>query len=544
MDHMHHMTNAAPAGYDFWAHLRSVPGEGWHMVTEMAPYLLLGFLIAGLLSVLVSPKMVERHLGGKGFWPVFKAALLGVPLPLCSCGVIPVSASLRRHKASKGATTAFLISTPQTGVDSIAVTYSLLGPVFAIFRPVAAFITGIIGGAIVAAVTHEHEQHVPEDLCREACCIPSEKPRSRLLEIFRYGFVILPRDIGKSLVVGLVVAALIGAVLPRDFFAPYLGGGGIFPIFVMMLVGIPIYVCSTASVPVAAAMILYQGISPGAAFAFLVTGPATNVATVATVWKVMGRQTAIIYLATVAGGAVVGGLLLDYVLKYHGAVGMPGGGEMLPSWFAAACGVVLLGVLAMALFGRAIFPPGSATGADEHANDHEGHAHDHAAPTSTILILGVIIASVGLLVLLYFWIIYDTGVETAYIKVYNLDKGNTKICGIIVGVGCFLGGLVTAAMASLEGKREAPAHDHDHLPARFVGASDGAASPLDELSLKISGMHCSHCADAIKRAIMETDGVRSATVDLAGAAAKVSGRNLDAAKIRQAIASLGYTVVG
>jgi uncharacterized membrane protein YraQ (UPF0718 family) len=124
--------------------------EFWEVLGEMAPYLLFGFLVAGILSVYISQKFVERHLGGRGFWAVLKASLFGIPLPLCSCGVIPVAASLRKQGAGKGAVTSFLISTPQTGVDSILVTLSLLGPVYAIFRPVASFIKGVIGGMAVS----------------------------------------------------------------------------------------------------------------------------------------------------------------------------------------------------------------------------------------------------------------------------------------------------------------------------------------------------------------------------------------------------------
>src|SRR4030042_6228541 len=127
----------------------SILTDFWGTATDMSPYLLFGFLVAGILSMLVSQQLVERHLGGRGIWPVLKASLLGVPLPLCSCGVIPVSMSLNKHGAGKGSTIAFLISTPQTGVDSILVTYSLLGPVFAIFRPLAALVTGLIGGGLV-----------------------------------------------------------------------------------------------------------------------------------------------------------------------------------------------------------------------------------------------------------------------------------------------------------------------------------------------------------------------------------------------------------
>jgi uncharacterized membrane protein YraQ (UPF0718 family)/copper chaperone CopZ len=479
---MHDMTNAAPAAYDFWAHLKDAPQEFWAVLIAMAPYLLLGFLIAGLLSVLVSPKMVERHLGGKGLLPVIKAAVLGIPLPFCSCGVVPISASLRRHKASRGATTSFLISTPQTGVDSIAVTYSLLGPVFAIFRPIAALVTGIVGGAIVALVTHEHPEPLPEELCREACCVPGEKPRNKFLEVLRYGLVVLPRDIGKPLLVGLVVAALISALLPKDFFKPYLGQG-IVPILVMMLLGIPVYVCSTASVPVAAALVL-AGVSPGAAFAFLATGPATNPATITTVWKVMGPRTAIAYLATVAGGAIAGGLLLNYFLPNGQAVASMAGHEMLPYWLAAICAVALLAILGAAVLGHHI-----SGGSDAH--QHAGHTHEDDAPEQEHI---------------------DSGHEHA-------GRGHDRH------------------------NYAGDDRGDDRLLAESPGPGNGAEEPLEELSLKLSGMHCSHCADAIQRALAETAGVQSATVDLAGARARVSGRNLDAAKIRQAITSLGYTVV-
>jgi len=149
-----------------------IPGQFWAVLLEMAPYLLFGFLVAGVLSVIISPVFVERHLGGRGFWPVIKAAALGVPLPLCSCGVIPVSASLRRHGASRGATTAFLISTPQDGVDSIAVTFGMLGWVFAVFRPIAALVSGLIGGTIVSAVDHDADDAEPPAPTPRACCAP------------------------------------------------------------------------------------------------------------------------------------------------------------------------------------------------------------------------------------------------------------------------------------------------------------------------------------------------------------------------------------
>ena len=278
----------------------------WLVTAQMAPWLLLGFLVAGLLSVYVSPRWLERHLGGRGMGPVWKASLLGVPLPLCSCGVIPVAASLRRHGASPAATTAFLISTPQTGVDSIAVTGALLGPVYAVFRPLAALLTGVLGGGLVQLAEGKEPTVTDGD---DADGPPAVG--SRLRAALSYGFETLPRDIGKALLVGLVLAALISVLVPAGSLTGLLGGG-VLPVLLMMAVGIPLYVCATGSVPLAAGFI-HAGVSPGAALAFLIAGPATNAATITTLMRVLGRRTTVIYLCTVAASAFGGGLLLDAV---------------------------------------------------------------------------------------------------------------------------------------------------------------------------------------------------------------------------------------
>lgn len=291
----------------------------WDVTGQMAPYLLFGFFVAGLLSVFVSAAWVERHLGGRGVVPVIKSVLFGVPLPLCSCGVIAVTASIRRHGASKGSATGFLLATPQTGVDSIIATYGLMGPVFGIFRPIIALITGIIGGSIVslferntevsAAPAPETVAAQPDACCEDDCCETEPRHESRILRALRYGFLTLPRDIGRPLVVGIVVAAIIGTLLPQNVLANYVGGG-ILAMLIMVVVGIPLYVCSTASIPVAIGF-MHLGASPGAALAFLIAGPATNAATFTTVWKVLGRRTAMIYIGTVFVAAMIFGLALD-----------------------------------------------------------------------------------------------------------------------------------------------------------------------------------------------------------------------------------------
>jgi hypothetical protein len=331
----------------------------WTVTAQMAPYLLLGFLIAGLLSVCVSPAWLERHLGGRGWGPIWRAGLLGVPLPLCSCGVIPVAASLRRHGASKAATTSFLLSTPQTGVDSIAVTGAILGPVFAVLRPVIALVTGLVGGGLVRAVTRGEETTtaVAPPLVADA------GPRWR--RVLTYGFQELPRDIGRALIVGILLAALITVLVPPGALAGVLGGG-IVPILVMIAVGMPLYVCATGSVPLASSFI-HAGVSPGAALAFLIAGPATNAAAVTTLHRVLGRRTLVVYLGTVAASSLVAGLLVNALLPVD-ALHIPGlhaghvHGEHL-GWFPHLSAAVLVAVMAWAL--RPARPAPVTEGADD-----------------------------------------------------------------------------------------------------------------------------------------------------------------------------------
>ncbi len=319
----------------------------WDILAQMSPYLLFGFLVAGILSVLVSQRIVEKHLGGRGFWPLFKASLFGVPLPLCSCGVIPVAMSLHKHGASKGSTIAFLLSTPQTGVDSILVTYGLLGPVFAIFRPFAAFFTGIVGGVLVDIFDSTGNANGPiPQKCTDDCC-GGDKNNHKLLKALKHGFITLPADIGKPMLVGLVIAAIISAIVPDDFFADKLGTG-IFAMLVMMALGIPVYVCASASVPMAAAMIM-KGLTPGAALVFLMTGPATNAASFITIWKILGGRTAIIYLISVAGCALAAGLLLDYIGASVAGGTMSHTHQMIPAVVNQICAPVLIVILVFAV---------------------------------------------------------------------------------------------------------------------------------------------------------------------------------------------------
>ena len=299
-------------------YIRLVFESIWTTTALMAPYLLLGFFIAGILHVLIPESWIEKHLGGRGIWPVFKASLVGVPIPICSCGVIPVAAGLRQNGASRGSTVSFLLSTPQTGVDSIAITWGMLGPVFAIYRTIAAFLSGVIGGMLTDLFGGpEQPASMPvEAHAHEADCCSTALPKdhgNRLLEALRYGFITLPRDLARSLMFGLLLAALFNVFIP-DHALPENIGSGLVGYLALMALGIPLYVCATGSVPMVVPLLAKGIISPGAALVFLVSGPATNLASIVTLWKVLGRRTSIIYLLTVAGLALISGFVLDSLM--------------------------------------------------------------------------------------------------------------------------------------------------------------------------------------------------------------------------------------
>lgn len=278
---------------------------------EMSPYLLLGFFFAGLLHAFMPRRKIEQYFSGKPLKASIMAALFGVPLPLCSCGVIPTGTALYKNGASKGGTVAFLISTPQTGADSILATFSLLGLPFAIIRPLAAFVTGITGGLITAKITrNEHEVIVSEPE-------PESKKKlgQQVIDVFRYGFVEFIQDISKWLVIGLLLAAVISAIIPDDFF-DLLNLPPIVQMLLILLVSIPLYICATGTIPLAAILIL-KGISPGAAFVLLMAGPATNAATITMIGKVLGKRSLFAYLGTIIGGALTFGFIIDYLLPVH-----------------------------------------------------------------------------------------------------------------------------------------------------------------------------------------------------------------------------------
>ncbi len=320
----------------------------WDLTMEMAPYLLLGFLIAGLLNGVFSKDWLQRKMGKPGLGSSVKAALLGIPLPLCSCGVIPTGVSFYKQGASKGATSSFLISTPQTGVDSILVTYSLMGWAFAIVRPIIAFVTGVLGGIWADQGEQTAQNTTTAPTCSD-CDDDDVQPTAQqhwFDRIFRYAFLTFLQDISRWLVLGLVLATLITMFVPEALFTEYLSRPWL-NMLIVLAASIPLYVCATASVPIAAALLL-KGVSPGAALVFLMAGPATNVATLTVLWQTIGKRTTIKYLASIMIGAVGFGLLIDYALptswftyftpEQTGAHGH----HILPHWLMIGSGIILV----------------------------------------------------------------------------------------------------------------------------------------------------------------------------------------------------------
>ncbi len=298
------------------------------ILNEMSPYLVLGFLISGLLHVYVPKSLYARFLQKKGVGSVVRAALLGVPLPLCSCGVIPTAVSLKKEGASDGATVAFLVGTPQTGIDSILATYSLLGLPFAIIRPIAAFVVAIMGGSLVDLLGKKTPKkralgklhYAPQGSEQNGCacgCSHSHphKTEKSLKAALRYGYVDMMQDFGKWLVIGLLVAAAITAFIPESLFS-VLKDHYLLNILLILLISAPMYVCATGSIPIALSLIL-KGVSPGAAFVLLMAGPATNVASLIILKREIGVQKSLIYLISIIVGAIVCAFVIDFALPHE-----------------------------------------------------------------------------------------------------------------------------------------------------------------------------------------------------------------------------------
>ncbi|MFY1110885.1 MAG: SO_0444 family Cu/Zn efflux transporter [Methanosarcinaceae archaeon] len=442
----------------------------WEIFVEAAPYLIFGFGIAGLLNILVPDQKIVEYLGSSAgkVRSVINASLAGLPLPLCSCGVIPAAMSIRKRGANRGATLSFLISTPQTGVDSIAITYALLDPLMTIFRPIATLVTAILAGladnlligeeekkgekkkkdgsgkqtglfavstlletsartsvsgrdsysscdsecgsicsptcgcsslenpvpgkteavnpmtlnkpstekishltlSTQTIPTKNHSANLPQDetaSCGCSCgCSGNEskedrksqeigkgkKPlQTRLFEGMKYAYIELLGDISKWMLIGILFAGIISYLVPESLIRDYLGGG-LSSMLVMLVVGIPLYICATASTPLAATLVA-KGMSPGAAFVFLLAGPATNAATVTMVARFLGKRSAALYLGVISLCALGAGVLLDFLylkLGISATATLGSAGEMLPETVKLGFAALLLPLMLYGTF--------------------------------------------------------------------------------------------------------------------------------------------------------------------------------------------------
>ncbi|KGJ96418.1 SO_0444 family Cu/Zn efflux transporter [Colwellia psychrerythraea] len=388
----------------------------WDLFVLSAPWLMLGLLIAGIINVYLPKEFLNKHLGSDGLYTTIKAAIIGAPMPLCSCGVIPAALGLRRSGASKSATTAFLVSTPETGVDSISVSYVLLGPFMAIIRPIAAITSAIVAGVLVGRDKEgdsderrnrvQDEKQKNEQSCCDSksvgkeqgssCCATGSefkktilvenkseqtsccsKPAvevkessgkieqsetapadsccdintaehqeasffTKLKQAIAFSCTKLLSDTAIWLLIGLGFAAIVQTYVPLSFFSQW--GSGILAMVVVILISIPMYVCATASTPIAAGLLL-SGVSPGAVLVFMLAGPATNIATLGVVASELGKRAVVSYLTGVIGVAIIFGFITDFLVEHYNIEVAPMLGEhheVLPTWLSQTFAFILV----------------------------------------------------------------------------------------------------------------------------------------------------------------------------------------------------------
>jgi uncharacterized protein len=345
----------------------------WEMFLDVSPFLLLGFAIAGALRVFLPDDWIARRLGGRGIGPVLKSSLLGVPLPLCSCGVIPAAMGLRKQGASKGATLSFLISTPETGVDSVAVTYAILGPFMAVVRPVAAFLNAVLCGVFADLLTPQDDDGPalePEGCA--TCGSEDDGHRHSWTEkvrgASRFAFGELLSDTAGWLMLGVLLAGIITAFVNPAMVQEHVGSEAL-ELLLMLAVSIPLYICATASTPVAAALIL-AGFSPGAALVLLLAGPATNIATLLMVGRFLGRGAAAIYVTSIAVTSLVIGWAVNRMTDFLPTPVASGDApaEALPRWLLLVSAIVLLALMANLLRKRFFTRAPATCCSDDHAH--------------------------------------------------------------------------------------------------------------------------------------------------------------------------------
>jgi uncharacterized membrane protein YraQ (UPF0718 family) len=348
--------------------------SSYEILLDSGAYFLFGLLVAGLVNAFVSSASIAERLGGRSFKSVFMASFLGVPLPLCSCGVVPTALSLHDRGASKGAAVSFLISTPETGVDSISVSYALLDPLMTVFRPVAAFVTALFAGSAQNVLGGREQENRGSAGSECIVCGETEGPLphrhglfARLGAGIRYAFVELLGDISRWFLLGVLIAGAIGYFVPEGIIGERLGYG--WPAMLLMaLAGIPLYMCATSSTPIASALIA-KGISPGAALVFLLTGPASNAASIVLVARFLGAKATAIYLSSILVSSILFGWVLNSIYIHFGlnARAIVGkSSEMIPVWLKTSAGILLLLLI---LYGMVLGR--KKTCKHEHGKEHE-----------------------------------------------------------------------------------------------------------------------------------------------------------------------------
>lgn len=486
-----------------------------NLINSMAPFLLLGFLLAGIMHAFIPGTLYQRHFGKPTFKSVCYATLLAIPIPLCSCGVIPTAMSLRREGASKGSVISFLIATPQTGVDSILATYSMMGLPFTIVRPIAALVTALFGGQL--ANFFEHKGVLKDDGIKNVNASNDQAAQSKgffekIGIALRYAYIDMMEDIGKWLAVGLVVAGLITVYVPDAFFQQF-AGNSFLGIIMVLLFAIPMYLCATGSIPIAIALML-KGLTPGAALVLLMAGPAVNVASMLVIQRVMGTRTLLIYISSIVGGSILFALGVDHlfpegyftaslVAKHACAEGA--------SVFQWICTVVLAILLINAMIQRFFVTKKCSC----HAAN--GQSCDLTAPSS---------------------ILYIEGMQCNHCKA-NAEKAIQQVPGVeTVSID------LASGTASLQGSYDVEMVINAVEGIGFTVNREKStlqSQPASVHTVLIDGMHCNHCKANAEKIILTVEGVKNVTIDLASGTANIEGEfSMD--EVISAVESIGFTV--
>ena len=487
------------------------------LTNAMAPYLLLGFLFAGILHVYFKKERVARLLGSNKIKSTIYASLIGVPLPLCSCGVIPTGISFYKNGASKGSTVSFLISTPQTGVDSIMATYSMLGLPFAILRPFIAFVSGILGGALTNSI--DRETTPPQSFYNQSNSDSNGKNPFRVM--IHYAFVEFMQDIAKWLIIGLLLAALISLLLPPEFFSEYISND-ILSMFIILVASIPLYVCATGSIPIAA-VLLMKGLSPGAALVFLMAGPATNAATITVIGKVMRKKALFNYLGSIIGASLFFGFIIDQFLPrewftsfmIHGDHSAQHG---LPFWLEVASSI-LLTVLLLNIYIKKIIKRVKSKSIDGSTHSQIKNNGSNGEYTFKV-----------------------SGLDCNHCKT-NIEEGLGKIDGVE---------LVEADINTSTIKIKT----QDYNPTLIKSAVESLGYNfqgelnkkqfviMNNYNILVKGMTCNHCKMNVEKTLKTIKGISNVQVDLDKNMAMFEGENVNLEEVKKQIDGIGYVYGG